>query len=135
MYQFFICLVISILLGFGIAVALVEKGKDWPIRKYNILIRKYLHQKVSRKAKRVLECTVCTSFWTTLIADLAVCIIAYLNGIKYFFWPFSGLITLGFTWTIIEFLNAQDKKQDINNYIIQNTSEGEIDEIEVDTDI
>ena len=74
-------------------------------------------RKIHWKAPQMLLCTTCTSFWTTLIADCAVCVIALLCGVGYFFWPFSGAITAGLTWTTIEFLNGIDKKQNINVFI------------------
>jgi hypothetical protein len=37
-----------------------------------------------------------------------------LLGSFYFLWPLSGFITVGLTWTIIEYLNAIDKDQNIN---------------------
>ena len=41
----------------------------------------------------------------------------FVFGTPYFFWPFSGFIAVGFTWTIIEHLNATDKDQNINIFI------------------
>ena len=52
-------------------------------------------------------------FWVVIIA---MAILAYF-GIPYFFWPFSGAITAGIMWTIIEILNSMDKEQNINVFI------------------
>ena len=114
MIDSFLFLIVSVLVGFGMAVALVEKGKDFPIRRYRIILQKFVHDHIHWKAAQVLTCTTCTSFWTTLIADIVLCIIGICVGVPYFLWPFSGFITVGFTWVIIEFLNSQDKEQDIN---------------------
>ena len=101
-----IYLIISVFLSFGFAISLVEKGQDYPIRKFNLIIRKILHDIFGYKFSQVLDCTVCSSFWLSLVSDIILCII---SGGTYFFWPISGFITLGFTWFIIEFLNGIDK--------------------------
>lgn len=116
MINFLICLFISISLSYGMAILLVEKGKDFPIKKYRIILQLLL-RKIHWKAPQMLYCTTCTSFWTTLIADVVVCIVAHLCGVGYFFWPYSGFITAGVMWTIIEYLNTIDKKQDINVFV------------------
>ena len=114
MIEFFICLIISVLLGSGMAILLVEKGKDFPIRKYRIILQKFIHDRIGRKWSRVLKCTTCTSLWATLIADIILFIV---SGGSYFFWPCSGAITAGIVWVIIEWLNAIDKEQNINVFI------------------
>jgi hypothetical protein len=116
MINFFICLIISVLLGCGMSILLVEKGKDFPIRLWRIRIQIVL-RKIHWKMPQMLFCTTCTSFWTTLIADIVVCIISYLSGHFYFFWPFSGAITAGIMWCIVEYLNAIDKDQNINVFV------------------
>ena len=97
-------IVISVLAAYGMAIALVEKRKDWPIRRWNILLRWLLHKYVHRKAHRLLKCTVCTSFWTTLVTDTVLCLIFH----SYFMWPLSGFITVGLAWTVINLMNAID---------------------------
>lgn len=97
-----VCL--SILLAFGIAVLLVEKGGEWPVKLIRIFLQWLVH-KVSWKLSQVFYCTVCTSFWAALVADI---ILLFFSGFTYFFWPFSGFIAAGFTWFIIEYLNAID---------------------------
>jgi hypothetical protein len=92
------------------AILLVEKGKDFPIRSWRIRLQLIL-SKIHWKLPQMLFCTTCTSFWTTLGADIIVCIVAHLCGVGYFFWPFSGIIVAGIVWTTIEVLN---KDQDIN---------------------
>ena len=34
----------STLLAFGMSVAIVEKGQEWPIRRFNILLRKFVYK-------------------------------------------------------------------------------------------
>ena len=62
MINFFICLVISVLTSYGMAIALVEKGKDFPIRRYRIKLQKIIHDHIGRKWSRVLLCSTCSSF-------------------------------------------------------------------------
>ena len=113
MINFFICLLMSVMTGFGMAIVLVEKGKDWPIKPWRVRLQVIL-RKIHWKLPQMLFCTTCTSFWTTLIADIVVCIVAWILGVPYFFWPFSGVIGAGIMWTIIEYLNAIDKDQTVN---------------------
>lgn len=115
MLSFFISLIISVMLAFGIAIALVEKGDDFPIKPWKIKLQLLLG-KVHPRFPEMLECTTCCSFWGSLIADIILCITnLVLFGTFYFFWPFSGFIVLGFTYVIIEFLNALDSRGE-NNY-------------------
>ena len=113
MLNFFICLIISVMLGFGMSILLVEKGKDFPIRKYRIILQVLL-RKIHWKLPQMLFCTTCTSFWTMLIADI---ILFAISGGTYFFWPFSGMICAGIMWTVIEYLNSIDKDQNINVFM------------------
>jgi hypothetical protein len=101
---------ISFILSFGMAVALVEKGKEWPIRRYNLIIRWWLHNHIHYKAQRVLICPTCASFWLVFVSDIAVCIMSWIveGHFCYFFWPFSGFMVVGFTYVIFEFLKAID---------------------------
>jgi len=109
MVNFFICVVLSIMVSFGMAVAIVEKSNTWPIRRHRIRLQLLL-RKIHWKLPQMLFCTTCTSFHTSLISDIIIGLIAYSHGIFYFFWPFSGFITCGITWFIVEFLNALDTK-------------------------
>ena len=118
MITFLICLIISVLLAFGMAVTLVEKGRQWPVRRYRLLIARWVHNHIHYKAAQLLYCATCTSFWMALIADIVLCIV---SGGLYFFWPFSGFIVVGFTYFVFEFLNAVDN--DI--YIGDNSDEKE----------
>lgn len=98
-------IIISVLCGCGMAIALVEKKRQWPIRRYNILFKKLL-KRIHRRLPKMLDCTVCTSFWTTLIADVFVGLIVALNTWSHpvCTWPISGFIAVGLTWTIVDIL-------------------------------
>ena len=110
MIDFFICLIISVMTGFGLAILLVEKGKEWPIRPWRIRLQLIL-RKIHWKLPRLLLCTTCTSVWTPLLID---CVLFIISGGTYFFWPLSGAICAGIMWTIIEVLN---KESNINVFI------------------
>lgn len=110
-------LIISVLSGYGMAVAIVEKGKEWPIKPWKIRI-KIILKKIHWKLPRMLSCATCTSFWTTLVIDCCLCVISFiLFGSFYFLWPISGFITVGFSWTITELINVLDKDNITNIYI------------------
>lgn len=98
-----LCHVIVVLFsGYGMAVALVEKKRQWPIRRYNLMLRKMLG-KIHRKLPKMLDCTVCTSFWTALVAEFILGTGSVITkSWPMFTWPLSGFITVGFTWTIID---------------------------------
>jgi len=117
MINFLICLIISIFLSIGLSIIFVEKSNEWPIKKYRVLLQLLLHDHIHYKFAQVLKCTVCSSFWFSLISDIVVCILAYFHGYFYFFWPCSGAISLGLTWILVEFLNSQDKESNINVFV------------------
>ena len=103
-------LFVSVLLSFGFAIALVEKGDEYPIKKLRDFLKKILEKYISKEFSEVLNCSTCTSFWTSLLSDLILMVISIVFfGTFYFFWPLSGFITMGITWFIIELLNAIDK--------------------------
>jgi len=116
MVNFLICLSMSVSLSYGMAILLVEKGKEWPIRPWRIRLQLLL-SKIHWKLPQMLFCSSCCSFWSSLGADIVICIVALCFGVPYFFWPFSGIITAGIMWSIVEYLNALDKNQDINVFI------------------
>ncbi len=113
--NFFIYLIISIMLSFGLAIALVEKGNEYPIKKFKDLLRKILKRCISEEFSNVLECTTCTIFWCSFFSDLILMGISIIFfGSFYFFWPLSGFIAMGISWFIIEFLNALDNNRDFS---------------------
>ena len=118
MFNFFICLIISILTSCGASILLVENGKEWPIKRYRILLQSFIHDHINYKAAQVLYCTTCSSFWISCFVDCILCVLVYLLfGTFYFFFPFSGIIAAGIMWYSIEYLNAIDKDQNINVFI------------------
>jgi len=124
MLDFFICMIISLLIGCGMAITLVEKSKDFPIKKYRVILQKLVHDHIGWKWAQVFNCASCTSFWTMLLADLIVFGIALCHGVFYFLWPFSGFVAVMVVWVIIEHLNAMEKQQNIN-LTIGNEDKGE----------
>ena len=122
MVNFLICLIISVMTGFGMSILFVEKGKEWPIRPWRIRIQLIL-RKIHWKLPRVAFCTTCSSFWLCAVSDIILCVV---SGGTYFFWPFSGIICAGIMWVIIEWLNAIDKDQNINVFIDGKGEENEI---------
>jgi hypothetical protein len=117
MVIFLICLILNILISFGMAVAFVEKSDEWPMRNVRIRIQKIIHDHISWRFSRVLFCSTCSSFWFSGIVDVVLSLIAFfVFGQFYFLWPLAGFAAMGFTWFIIEFLNATDKEQNINIY-------------------
>jgi hypothetical protein len=97
-------LILSVLSGMGLAIILVEKRRQWPVRRYNLLIRVLL-KKIHRRMPKMLSCTVCTAFWATLVCEIVILLFSFifLNEF-YWFWPLSGFIASGFTWIIMDFL-------------------------------
>ena len=120
MLSFFICLIISVILSFGLAILFVEKGNEFPIKRYRVILQQFVHDKIHWKAAQVFYCSVCFSFWASLLADV---IIAIFVCSSYFFWPCSGIIACGFSWIIIEWLNAIDQEPNINVLVENQSSE------------
>jgi len=87
------------------AIALVEKGDEWPVKGIRIRLQ-WLTSKIHWKLPQLFMCTVCCSFWTALISDLFLFIMSGWNYLP--MWPFTGFVALGFTWTMIQFMNALD---------------------------
>lgn len=104
-----LCLfIIALLSAFGLAVLLVEKGDDWPISIVAGPLRSLL-TRIYPKLGDLLDCTVCMSFWTALIADISLFLI---TGGAYFLWPLTGFAAAGLVWLVIQFLNALDSNGD-----------------------
>ncbi len=94
----------SVFFGYALSVLIVEKGEEWPT---SLIVNpiKFILSLISDRASKVFDCTVCMSFWTSLIGEL--CLYFFITGL--FYWPFTGILCLGFTWTAIEFMNILDK--------------------------
>jgi hypothetical protein len=101
MIEYFI---ISVLCSFGLAILLVEKGEDFPMSLFVPRIKTRLND-INPNIASVLDCTTCTSFWASLVVES----ILYLFY-SYFLWPLSGFAVAGFTWLVIELLNAIDSQ-------------------------
>lgn len=99
---------LSIFAAFGLAILLVEKGDEWPVRSIRIYLQYWMH-KIYWKWPQALFCTTCASFWTALVTD--ICFL-FISKFHYFLWPITGFITCGLTWFIIEFLNALERHND-----------------------
>lgn len=98
---------ISFLVAFGIAVLLVEKSDDGPLFSIKMFITNILFQ-IHRDLPDMLECTICTCFWTALIADICL---FFITCYSYFMWPLSGFAFSGITWVIYQFMNILDKTE------------------------
>lgn len=104
-------LVIVVLVGYGLAVLLVEFKRKWPIRRQHLRLKKLLGC-IHRRAPKMLLCTVCTSFWTTLIAEIGLFALDSLtgwqvmHGLRLWLWPLSGFVTAGLTWTLMDVLRS-----------------------------
>ena len=98
-------LLISIVCSYGMAVLLVEKRWTWPVRPINLWLRWHL-RKLHPLMKKMPQCSVCTSFWTPIVADAVLLCVS--KG-RYWMWPLSGFATAGFTWFVYELLAAVEK--------------------------
>ena len=114
MLNFFICLIISVFTSYGMAIVLVEKGQDFPIRKPRLILKRLIRKYISRKMSKVLDCSTCSGFWITGFVD---CVLFVISGGTYFFFPFSGFICAGIVWYSMEVLNTIDKDPNINVFI------------------
>lgn len=97
------------------AITLVEKGDVWPVKPFRDMIHKIILL-VYPKFADVLDCTVCLSFWMNLFCDATL---FCLSSGTYFFWPFSGFATLGFSWVIYQFLDSKDRKSSAIEELVQ----------------
>lgn len=100
--------ILSVFFGACLAILLVEKGNDWPVTIITKPLR-WLFSKIYGKLEGLFDCTVCCSFWTTLIGELVL----YFFYTHVFMWPFTGIITLGIVWCFIEFLNTIDRSKNV----------------------
>jgi hypothetical protein len=97
---------ITIASGIGLATLIVEKGDEFPLKYIkNILIAAtslFLGERISK----VFNCTVCLSFWTTLLCEL----FSYYLLTGHFTWPLSGFAACGICFYLIDFLNTLEKR-------------------------
>jgi hypothetical protein len=95
---------ISLLAALGMAFLLVEKDEDWPLTEIVPRIKAFLSL-LHPKMPEMLSCTVCTAFWTGLIADVFLLIA---SGGSYFLWPLTGFAAAGLAWMFYQILDALD---------------------------
>jgi hypothetical protein len=96
---------VSVLAAFGIAAVLVDKWREWPVRRIHLFIRLVL-KLIHPRLPRMLKCIGCTSFWAALPCDFVLFCFTYGH---YWAWPLSGFAAFGLSWVIVDFLNAMDK--------------------------
>jgi hypothetical protein len=99
-------LIFTVLGGIGIATILVEKSDDYPVSLISHPLKKILCLIFGIKVASVMECTVCISFWTTLICE----IYSYYLFDSIFLWPFSGFIAASIVYYLVDFLNTLENK-------------------------
>jgi hypothetical protein len=107
MIDYFFCFLLSIFCAYGLAIAVVEKGRVWPVRPWRSRLRIGLRWAFGNKFARVTECAVCFSFWSAFVADA---FFYWASGRTYFAWPMSGFAAMALTWTVIEFINAVESR-------------------------
>jgi len=107
---FFLFWIISVVTAIGMALILVEKRYDGgPVGWVNEKIHNILKKVISESFAKVTECPTCFAFWTALVSDTALCLMAYYTHDEfYFFWPFTGFAAAGITFLSMELLNAID---------------------------
>lgn len=104
--SFLAWLLISALVSVGLAILLVEKGGEWPVSMIARPLRRLLRF-IGPKAEGMLECLVCTSFWTTLLVELCLFVISHH---VYFLWPLSGFAVCGIAFMLVQIMNAMDRE-------------------------
>ena len=102
-----IFLIINVFSSLGMANIIVVKGDSWPINGIKNFLSKYLLH-ISEHAPSLLECTMCCSFWFSLIVDIAL---FFISGGFYFMWPISGFVSSFCAWFVNEFLNCIDRNK------------------------
>lgn len=100
-------LIISIASSIGMAVIIVEKRDDFPVNKIHAYLSSILETFFGLEWAMMLKCTVCTSFWTSLVSEIAL---YFLSGRTYFCWPLTGFATAGILYFVIDFLNTLDRR-------------------------
>ena len=92
------------------ATLAVEKGDDFPVRLLRDPLAKVVKFILGEKWHSVFSCTVCMSFWTTLVCELFM----YMALDGTFTWPLSGFAASGLAFYTIDFLNTIDARK-VNN--------------------
>jgi hypothetical protein len=100
---------VSVIATLGMAIVLVEKRYEWPVRRINLGLR-WLLRKIHTKMALMPQCVVCAAFWLALPADLFLLIIS--RG-HYWTWPLSGFAAAGFGWFILTVLQIMEQKDQL----------------------
>lgn len=101
---------ITVISSVGLATLIVEKGDDFPVKLIRDPLSKLVFLILGEKWYTVFFCTVCMSFWTSLICELIMYCIY--DGI--FLWPLSGFAASGIAFYLIDFLNTIDARKVTN---------------------
>ncbi len=99
--------IISVLSGLGLAILLVEYRFKYPVKTISIHIKMFLHYYISKKFARVMKCTVCLSFWTTLICDLLYSFVTNTETRIIF----SSFVACGIGWFLYQLLSVIEKSK------------------------
>lgn len=106
--------ILTILSGIGLSILFVNKGKQYPIKYFRIIIQKYIH-KINYRMSHVFYCNICLSFWTALFSELLLNIFYYFNhNPYYFYWPITGFIACGLLYIINQIIDSLGKQPIIN---------------------
>lgn len=100
-------LILSITSSIGMALLLVEKKEEFPIKKIHSMLSSFIEMIFGLEWAMMLHCTICTSFWTSLAVETAL---YFVSGRTYFCWPLTGFATAGILYIIIDFLNTLDRR-------------------------
>lgn len=100
-------LIISVASSIGMALLLVEKKEEFPINKIHRRLSSIVEMLFGLEWAMVLNCTVCTSFWTSLVSEITL---YFLSGRTYFCWPLTGFASAGILYIIIDLLNTIDRR-------------------------
>jgi hypothetical protein len=93
--------------GIGMATLMVEKGDDFPVKLIRDPVRAIVRFIAGESWASIFNCTVCMSFWTTLLCELFM----YFAMHKGFTWPLSGFAASGITFYTIDFLNTLETRK------------------------
>jgi hypothetical protein len=104
--SYFLC---SLVCACGMAIVLVEKRFEFPVRWWNVQLKLLVHHTFSpprrSKIKKLFACAVCMAFWTSFVSDIYFCIA---SNFHYFLWPISGFASAGIVWFAMSLLEAID---------------------------
>lgn len=100
-------LILSVFSSMGMALILVEKREDFPVKSIHSILSFIIRTTMGSKCASMLECTVCTSFWTSLVVEVSL---YFITGRQYFCWPLTGFAAAGILYFMIDVLNTLDRR-------------------------